>query len=339
MQGGRLAGVLAPTLTPRSACFEHQLRQHQVLAAAGGHREQLAATGETLVELVTHHDVVGPRQLRVELRASPTLGLGNGQVGAGARLQHLQRRHVERLSGGDHARHQDVAAIRHLLERGALPQHAEAAVRCHQRRLQRPDHERDVDDLAVIRDHGDVLALDGEQVVQRREQMVERRVGERRSEHPVEVGIRGAGVQLERLDVGGFGLDHHARRVVEGQRRGVGQLLEHRGVRGSHQAGEHPVVALRIGRCQQIPGRLDRRPGAAPRHRRDPGSRSGIVVLRGTVRALAADQLQRRRLGGATDAIPWSAHRRLLIGARSGQLIVISDLLGVSTVTRPPRRA
>ena len=55
-----------------------------------------------------------------------------------------------------------------LLEGGALPQHTEAAAGRHQRRLQRAEHQGDVDDLAVVGHQRDVLALVEQQVVQRR---------------------------------------------------------------------------------------------------------------------------------------------------------------------------
>ena len=90
------------TPAPVAIDLHHLDRDRQVLAAAGGHREELSAARHPLVQFVTHHDVVGAGQLGVELGAAPVRGLGHGQVGPGAALQHLQRRDVEGLAGGDH---------------------------------------------------------------------------------------------------------------------------------------------------------------------------------------------------------------------------------------------
>ena len=96
---------------------------------------------------------------------------GTAQENARRALEHLDRRHVEGLPHGDHAGDQDVDPLRELLERGVLAEHTERALGRQERRQEGRHHEGDVDDLPVVRDQRDVLALGHQQVDQRGEQV------------------------------------------------------------------------------------------------------------------------------------------------------------------------
>ncbi len=133
----------------------------------------------------------------------------------GPDLQDLHSWHAECLAGGHHARHQHVDPRCQLIELDTFLQHAECPLLAAHRGEQRAEHQRDVDDLTVVRDQGDVLVLREQQVLEMVEEMVVAGIQERLQQHPIEGRKRGMGVQVDSLQALRVWIDAHARGVVE----------------------------------------------------------------------------------------------------------------------------